>query len=145
MRSGWLPLDAAACSRRTGFATSGSRSSFLFGWTAFMVETLSFGVWLKDAGHGGRKPVALHLHSAPVDRTMLGCFHGDVFIFKQLHEVLVKAVHPFVERGFDVPRQQMQIVSGDGILGARVALHNLQTGNSLLECAGDEPLANDRI
>jgi hypothetical protein len=38
--------------------------------------------------------------------------------------------------------QEMQIIAGDGVLGAAVALHNLQTRDSFLEGAGDKPLAN---
>lgn len=58
---------------------------------------LSLGVGLENAGHGGRKPMALHLHSTPIDRVMPGRFQVHGTGVQELHQVLVKAVHAFVE------------------------------------------------
>src|SRR6266566_3395546 len=56
-----------------GFTEKSLVIGFAFEETPCSILRLSFGVWFEDAGHGGCKPVALHLHSVPVERIMPGC------------------------------------------------------------------------
>ena len=103
------------------------------------------GARLEDAGHGRHKPMALHFNTAPAGGIMPCGFQGDVVAFDQLHQVLVEAVHAFVERSFNVTGKQIEVVSGNGISGAGVVLHDFQAGNALVESAGTETLADDGI
>ena len=102
-------------------------------------------VWLKDARHGGRKAMAFHFHPVPINGIVPRHFQCDAAIIDQLQQMLVETVHAFMEGGFDVAGEHVQIVPRDGILGARAALHDLQARDSAVRSAGDEPLAQDGV
>ena len=65
--------------------------------------------------------------------------------FEKLQQVLIKAVHTFIEGGFDVAGEEMQIIARNRLLRAGVASHDLQARNAFFECAGKEALADDGV
>lgn len=89
--------------------------------------------------------MAFHVESVPVYGVVFGGFEGDVVIGEQLEEMLIEAVHPFVDGGFDDAAEQVQVVTSDGVLGCGVALHDFEARDPFGEGAWDETLADDGV
>src|SRR5439155_22649210 len=95
----------------------------------------------KKAGRLRCKSVVLHIHFAPIDSVMPRSLLGYESAIEKLQQVLIKGVHTFIEGGFDVAGEEMQIIPRDRLLRAGVAFHNLQTRNALFERGRKEALA----
>ena len=107
--------------------------------------TLTIRVWFEKAGCLWCESVDVHVHSTPVDSVVPSCFLGYEFAFEKLQQILIKTVHAFIEGGFDVAGEEMQIIARNGLLRAGVASQDLQTRDSFFEGAREETLAGDGV
>ena len=87
----------------------------------------------------------LHFDHVPIVCIMPGGVLGHVFALQKLHQVLVEAVHSFVDRRFNMARQEDEVIAGDAVLDSHIAFHDFKAGNALAERAGNQPLADDRV